>query len=94
MSVMRALLAPVAKRFHPSQDMDWSAVFGGQAAIAGMPAPSIGESMALPSVFACIRVLGETVAGLPLITYRETAAASGRPIIRFTGCCAASQTRR
>ena len=72
MSVMRALLAPVAKRFHPSQDMDWSAVFGGQAAIAGMPAPSIGESLALPSVFACIRVLGETVAGLPLITYRET----------------------
>ena len=47
MSVMRALLAPVAKRFHPSQDMDWSAVFGGQAAIAGMPAPSIGESLAL-----------------------------------------------
>ncbi len=72
MSVLRTLLAPVAKRFHPSQDMDWSAIFGGQAAIAGMPAPSIGESMALPSVFACIRVLGETVAGLPLITYRET----------------------
>ena len=72
MSVMRALLAPVAKRFHPSQDMDWSAVFGGQAAIAGMPAPSIGESLALPAVFSCIRVLGETVAGLPLITYRET----------------------
>ena len=42
------------------------------AAIAGMPSPSIGESLALPSVFACIRVLGETVAGLPLITYRET----------------------
>lgn len=72
MSVLRTLLAPVAKRFHPSQDMDWSGVFGGQAAIAGMPAPSIGESLALPSVFACIRVLGETVAGLPLITYRET----------------------
>ena len=72
MSVLRALLAPMAKRFHPSQDMDWSGVFGGQAAIAGMPAPSIGESMALPSVFSCIRVLGETVAGLPLITYRET----------------------
>ncbi len=72
MSVMRALMAPIAKRFHPSQDMDWSAVFGGQAAMAGMPAPSIGESLALPSVFACIRVLSETVAGLPLITYRET----------------------
>ena len=80
MSVLRALMAPVAKRFHPSQDMDWTAVFGGQAAIAGMPSPSIGESLALPSVFACIRVLGETVAGLPLITYRRraTAAASGR----------------
>ena len=72
MSVMRTLMAPIAKRFHPSQDMDWSAVFGGQAAIAGMPSPSIGESLALPSVFACIRVLGETVAGLPLITYLET----------------------
>src|SRR5690606_25483687 len=72
MSVMRALLAPVAKRFHPSRDMDWTAVFGGQPAIAGMPAPSIGESLAMPAVFACIRVLGETVAGLPLITYRET----------------------
>ena len=72
MSVLRALMAPVARRFHPSQDMDWTAVFGGQPAIAGMPSPSIGESLALPSVFACIRVLGETVAGLPLITYRET----------------------
>ena len=72
MSVMRALMAPVAKRFHPSQDMDWSGVFGGQSVIAGMPSPSIDESLALPPVFACIRVLSETVAGLPLITYQET----------------------
>ena len=85
-----------AKRFHPSQDMDWTAVFGGQAAIAGMPSPSIGESLALPSVFACIRVLGETVAGLPLITYRETRN-GGReraPIIRSTVCCAGRPIRR
>lgn len=72
MSVLRALMAPVARRFHPSTDMDWSTVFGGQAAIAGLPSPSINESMAMPAVYACIRVLAETVAGLPLITYRET----------------------
>lgn len=72
MSVLRALMAPVAKRFHPSTDMDWSVVVGGQSAIAGLPSPSINESMAMPAVYACIRVLAETVAGLPLITYRET----------------------
>lgn len=72
MSVLRALMAPVAKRFNPAMEMDWGGVFGGSPAIDGLAAPTVYESMALPAVFACIRVLAETVAGLPLISYRET----------------------
>lgn len=72
-SLVRSLAGLPERRAHPSQDLDWSAIFGGSTTIPNLPAPSIGESLALPAVFACIRVLSETVAGLPLLTYRERA---------------------
>lgn len=70
-AALRALAGVPERRAHPSQDMDWGAFWGAPATIPNLPTPSIGESFALPAVFACIRVLSETVAGLPLITYRE-----------------------
>lgn len=72
-AALRALAGVPERRAHPIQDMDWGAFWGAPATIPNLPAPSIGEAFALPAVFACIRVLSETVAGLPLLTYRERA---------------------
>ena len=71
MSVLRALLAPVAKRFHPSQDMDWTPCLVARRRLPGCRRRRSVSRWRCRRSFACIRVLGETVAGLPLITYRE-----------------------
>ena len=49
----------------------------------GLPQPSPADSLALPAVFACIRVLSETVASLPLITYRVRR--DGEGLLHFVG---------
>ena len=87
-SLVRSLAGLPERRAHPSQDMDWSAIFGGATTIPNLPSPSIGESLALPAVYACIRVLSETVAGLPLLTYQERRdggheRATGHPLYRL-----------
>lgn len=55
--------------WHPASESSILA-FGGLPDIAGLPAPTPAESLSLPAVYACIRVLAESVASLPLITYR------------------------
>lgn len=55
--------------WHPSSEGSLLA-FGGLPDVAGLPQPSPLESLSLPAVFACIRVLSETIASLPLLTYR------------------------
>ncbi len=58
---------------HPSADIDWDTFLGIQSRTAGITPPTIEGSLSLPAVFACVRVLSETIASLPLITYRERA---------------------
>ena len=63
--------APVEQRSaHPSQDMDWSAWLGAADRLAGLPTPTVQSSLTQPAVWACVRVLSETVASLPLHVYR------------------------
>jgi len=52
--------------------MDWSAWLGGFDRLAGLPTPTVNSSMTQPAVWACVRVLAETVATLPLHLYRTT----------------------
>jgi HK97 family phage portal protein len=58
------------QRQHPSADIDWAEFLGAASRTAGLPAPSVESAMTMPAVYACVRVLAETVASLPLITYR------------------------
>jgi len=66
------LLGEVSRRTHPSQDADWARLFGLQSAstYAGVTVTEEG-ALALPAVYACVRVLSETVASLPLIVYQR-----------------------
>ncbi|MCC6147413.1 MAG: phage portal protein [Anaerolineaceae bacterium] len=60
------------KRFHPSQDPpDWVNALSGYQTAAGV---SVSESSSLQvsAVFACVRVLAETIASLPLPLYQYT----------------------
>lgn len=65
--------AALAGTHHPSANIDWGSFLGVQDRTAGLTPPTIEGSLAMPAVFACVRVLSETVASLPLITYRERA---------------------
>lgn len=56
---------------HPSNHEGWD--WWGPSTAAGLAAPSVEGSLALPAVFACVRVLSETIASLPLNVYRRTA---------------------
>lgn len=49
----------------------------------------------LSTVYACVRVISETVASLPLGVYEATTKATARrPSIRCTACCTTSPTAR
>ena len=56
------------------------------------------SAMQIATVYACVRLLAESVAGLPLtFTVTRTAAEgtrNGRLTIRCISCCTASRTRR
>ena len=59
------------RRVHPRVDSDWLvASFGGTGTKAGR---TVSQQTALTyaAVFACIRVISETLASLPLFTYRR-----------------------
>ncbi|MCB0073724.1 MAG: phage portal protein, partial [Caldilineaceae bacterium] len=65
-------LAPSERRKHPGESGDWDRIFGrGWSTPAGV---DVSPESALTSavVFACVRVLAESVASLPLLTYRRT----------------------
>lgn len=51
-------------------------------------------AMQTTAVYACVRILAETLAALPLQLYRCRAARSGSMTIRCTICCMMSRTRR
>lgn len=58
-------------RTHPSVETDWGRIFGGgQATYSGVDV-TVEGSLELPAVWACIRVLSETVASLPLFVYER-----------------------
>ena len=68
MGVLSTLLE---RRVHPRTESDWLiGAFGGTATKAGR---NVSQATALnySAVFACIRVISETLASLPLITYRR-----------------------
>lgn len=70
--ILRRLMAPAETRKHPSDPGDWSAIFGsGWSTPAGVdvtPESALASSV----VFACTRVLAESVASLPLLTYQRS----------------------
>jgi len=76
----RSLENPATSLANPAA---WLAALGGGATASGV---AVGEQGALKSsaVFACVRVLSETVASLPLIVYRKSGgeknAAPGHPL--------------
>lgn len=55
---------------HPAADIDWANFLGFSDRTAGLQAPTVDSAMTMPAVYACVRVLAETIASLPLITYR------------------------
>ena len=58
------------KRAHPANEQVLGA-FGLRDATVGLPVTNVDGAMGLPAVYACVRVLSETVASLPLITYQQ-----------------------
>ncbi len=61
----------VERRAHPSEDADWARIFGsGLATPAGVDV-SVEGSLQSAVVYACVRVLAESVAQLPLFVYRR-----------------------
>lgn len=59
------------RRAHPAADIDWAGYFGLKLnTAAGMTVTNQG-SLQQSAVFACVRVLSEDVAKLPLILYRR-----------------------
>lgn len=64
--------APASKRDAMSAHGTWLAqVVGGQESAAGQNV-SEGSALALPAVYACVRILAEAVAQLPLVLYRQS----------------------
>lgn len=61
--------AAVEKRAHPSADIDWATYLDIGARTGGLQPVSVEGAQALPAVYACINVLSETLASLPLIVY-------------------------
>jgi HK97 family phage portal protein len=57
-------------RTHPAQNIDWHDWWGVKPTAAGVHV-SHKNSLEQATVFACVRVLSETVAGLPFILYRR-----------------------
>jgi len=63
-----------ARRQHPGSHTGWEKIFGaGMMSHAGVTITEEEGALALSTVFACARVLGESVAMLPLLTYRRRA---------------------
>jgi len=70
MSIVTRLLF-TEKRAHPSQEPDeWLVKLLGGRTAAGVDV-TVDGSLASTAVYACIRILAETVASLPLILYRR-----------------------
>jgi HK97 family phage portal protein len=66
------------RRAAPAIESSWESILRGSQEAAGLAVPSIEGSLAMPTVYACIRVLSETIASLPLVLYRRTAAGRER----------------
>ena len=60
------------KRFHPSQPADWFLKLASMSTAAGVDV-TVESSLQSVAVFACVRILAETVASLPLVLYRRLA---------------------
>lgn len=60
------------KRTHPSQH-SLAAIFGLQANTYAGPAVTEESALTFSAVYACVRILSESVAMLPLLTYRRLA---------------------
>ena len=70
---MGLLTTLFSKRAHPNSVSGWSSILGiGPSTHAGVTVTE-ESALSLSAVFACIRVLAEGVASLPLITYRRRA---------------------
>lgn len=70
---MGFLTTLLERREHPSSHSGWERIFGGgMTSHAGVPVTE-ESALSLSTVFACARVLGESVAMLPLLTYRRRA---------------------
>ena len=62
----------------PSRNGLWALVTGASSGTAAGVAVNEGNALSLSAVFACVRVLSESVASLPLLTYERTAAGKHR----------------
>lgn len=70
---MGFLTTLLERREHPSSHSGWERIFGGgMTSHAGVTVTEEG-ALSLSTVFACAKVLGESVAMLPLLTYRKRA---------------------
>lgn len=59
-------------RAHPSSNStEWGQIFDAGMQTASGVNLSVEGALTLPAVFACVRVISETVASLPLLTYRR-----------------------
>lgn len=66
------------QRTHPSANTDWGRIFGaGMSSAAGVEVTTEG-SLAFSAVWSCVRVISESIASLPLITYRRLADGKAR----------------
>jgi HK97 family phage portal protein len=88
MSIVSKLFG-IETRAHPSDtSTDWARIFGsGWSSPAGVDVTP-DSSLSSGAVFACVRVLAESVASLPLITYKRLPdggkeRATGHPIYRL-----------
>lgn len=59
------------RRAHPSADADWGRLLGGGLETHAGVDVTVEGALSLPAVFACVRVLAETVASLPLLVYER-----------------------
>jgi HK97 family phage portal protein len=58
-------------RAHPAQDADWGRMFGGGLESHAGVDVTVEGALELPAFWACVRVLSETVASLPLFVYER-----------------------
>lgn len=70
---MGFLTTLLERREHPSSHSGWERIFGGGMTSHAGVAVTEESALSLSTVFACARVLGESVAMLPLLTYRRRA---------------------